>query len=318
MNNKAKTYTCCNLLALNRFEHMKDKLVYLIILNWNAWKETVECVESCLKLTYTNCRILIVDNGSTDSSESILRERFPFVVIIQTGENLGFAGGNNVGIRYALRHGADYTWLLNNDTVVDSEALGELLKIAESDTKIGVVGSKIYYYNRPDILWFAGGRITRLAKLVHHLGLNQADTQLHQENLDVDFITGCSILVRSATIQQVGLMREEYFLYGEDVDWNIRIKKAGWKIKWAASSKLWHKVSSGHGEGNPFLNYYVVRNILQYVRLNKPYYLPFTLAALLYSNIMRKLLGFDFIGIKWSISGFRDFFAGRLGMYKIR
>lgn len=110
-------------------------------------------------------------------------------------------------------------------------------------------------------------------------------------------------------------MREEYFLYGEDVDWNIRIISGGWIIKWAANSKLWHKVSSGHGEGNPFLNYYMVRNILQYVRLNKPYYLPFTLAALLYSNILIKLLEFDFIVIKWSLRGFRDFFAGRLGKY---
>lgn len=171
---------------------MKEKLVYLIVLNWNGWKDTVECIDSCLKLTYTNFRILIVDNGSTDNSESILRECFPSVEFIQTGENLGFAGGNNVGIRYALEQGAVYVWLLNNDTVVDSKALDELLKVAESDDKIGIVGSKIYYYDKPDILWFAGGVITSLAKLVQHIGVNKKDSQVHNENMDVDFITGAA------------------------------------------------------------------------------------------------------------------------------
>lgn len=290
--------------------------VYVIVLNWNGWKDTIECIESCLKLTYTNFRILLVDNGSTDGSESILREHFPAVEFIQTGENLGFAGGNNVGIKYALEKGAEYVWLLNNDTIVNPEALGELLKVAQRDEKIGVVGSKIYYYDKPDTLWFAGGRITRLTSLIHHVGADQKDSTLHQEDMDVDFITGCSLLVKRLTIQQVGLMCEEYFLYVEDTDWNTRIKKAGWKIKWAAGSKLWHKVSSMHGQGNPFLNYYCVRNILQYVRFNKPYYLPFTLASLLYNFILIKLLGLDFIGVKWSIRGFRDFFAGRAGRYK--
>src|SRR5664279_2479168 len=104
---------------------MKDaaKLTYIILLNWNGWQDTIACVESCRKLSYPNFRILIVDNGSTDNSEAILRERLPDIELLQTGANLGFAGGNNVGIRHALAQGADYVWLLNNDTVVDAEAL---------------------------------------------------------------------------------------------------------------------------------------------------------------------------------------------------
>ncbi len=298
---------------------MKNKLVYLIILNWNGWKDTVECVESCLKLKYPDVRILIVDNGSTDGSEMVLRPRFPSVEFIQTGENLGFAGGNNAGIRHALERGAEYIWLLNNDTVVDQEALGQLVTVAETDEKIGIVGSKIYYFDKPDVLWFAGGRITKFTKLVYHTDTNLKDPQLCQKTRDVDFITGCSLLIRSSTIRQVGFMSEEFFHYFEDADWNIRIKDAGWRVVWAAGSKVWHKVSSIHGEGNPFLNYYVVRNSLQYVRRNRPFYLPFTLIVLTYHFILRKMIGHvDAIGATWAIRGLKDFFAARFGRYQAK
>src|SRR6266568_5938037 len=126
---------------------MLDKLSYIIILNWHGWQCTIECVESCKKLSYLNFRILVVDNGSTDGSEAILRERFPDVELLQTGANLGFAGGNNVGIRYALEQGAEYVWLLNNDTTVDADALSALVRMAEGDTKIGMAGSKILYHD---------------------------------------------------------------------------------------------------------------------------------------------------------------------------
>ncbi len=126
-------------------------MVYIILLNWNGWKDTVECVESCRKLSYPDVRIVIVDNGSTDGSETRLRERFPDLELIQTGANLGFAGGNNVGIRYALEKGAEYVWLLNNDTIADAEALSALVQAAEDDQTVGMVGSKIVYHDDPRI-----------------------------------------------------------------------------------------------------------------------------------------------------------------------
>jgi GT2 family glycosyltransferase len=292
------------------------KLVFIIILNWNGWEDTVECVESCRKLTYPDYRILIVDNGSTDGSEAILQERFPEIDVLQTGSNLGFAGGNNVGIRYALEQGAGYVWLLNNDTVVDTDALGELIRVAESDERTGLVGSKIYYFDQPDLLWFAGGGIRERSKFSYHVGAKQLDLAAYQIDRPVDFITGCSCLVKSATIKEVGLMREDYFLYVEDVDWNMRIKRAGWTIMWAAKSRVWHKVSSGHGQHNPFLNYYCVRNVLHCVRRNSPLHLPYTLATVFYRHVILKLVQRDFLAIKWAGVGLIDFFAGKLGKHE--
>lgn len=114
---------------------MESDLVYIIILNWNGWQDTVECVVSCLNLRHDNCRILIVDNGSTDGSETFLRKRFPDTELIQTGENRGFAGGNNIGISHAMANGADYVWLLNNDTIVDPDSLSELIRVAKKNER---------------------------------------------------------------------------------------------------------------------------------------------------------------------------------------
>ena len=130
----------------NNFSDKYSK-VTIILLNWNGKEDTIECLESLKHITYPNYEILLVDNGSTDGSVECFRERYPGMEIIENGENLGFAEGNNVGIRRAMDEGADYVLLLNNDTVVDPEFLGELVKVGESDPKIGIVGPKICYYN---------------------------------------------------------------------------------------------------------------------------------------------------------------------------
>jgi len=293
-----------------------EKLVYIIILNWNGWQDTVDCVESCLKLNYPNFHILIVDNGSTDDSDVVLREKFPTMDFIQTGANLGFAGGNNVGIRHALDRSADYLWLLNNDTVVDPEALSELVRVIEGGPKRGAVGSKIFYYDQPGLLWFAGGGIRELSKISYHIGAKQRDSDQFQEDRPVDFITGCSFLIRRQALEEAGLMREEFFLYCEDTDWTLRLHSAGWETWWAANSRIWHKVSSSHGERNPFLNYYCVRNTLQYVRLNDPVKLPFTLAVLFKNYVVMKLVQRDIAAIRWAFVGCKDFVFGNLGRYE--
>jgi len=131
--------------------------VSIIVLNWNSAHDTAECLESLRKLNYPAHEIIIVDNGSTDDSELVLREEYSDIKFIQTGVNLGYAGGNNVGIKYALAHGAELIWILNNDTVVDPDSLREMVVMAQSDPAIGLVGSKIFYYSKPDTLWCVGG-----------------------------------------------------------------------------------------------------------------------------------------------------------------
>lgn len=247
-----------------------DKLVYLIILNWNGWQDTIECVESSMKLTYSNFRILIVDNGSSDGSESILRGRFPNIEFIQTAENLGFAGGNNVGMRYALEHDADYVWLLNNDTVVDPAALSELVKVADKKATTAIVGSKIYYFYEPNKIWFAGGNWRKNKLFASHRGDGEIDFGQYDEVCEVDYITGCSLLIKSSVIKEVGMMDESYFLYWEEVDWNATVFKKGRKILYVPSSLVWHKISASIKNQTHIQAYYYIRNALLFFQKHEP------------------------------------------------
>ncbi len=149
---------------------LMNKSVSIIILNWNNHKDTIECVESCLKLDYSPYEIVIVDNASKDNSESILRKAFPCLKLIQTGANLGYAGGNNAGIRYALENNSEYIWLVNNDAVVDPQALSVLVAFAEANPSIGMVGSKILSYSDPSLLLSAGGKVNMRTGITEHLG----------------------------------------------------------------------------------------------------------------------------------------------------
>lgn len=246
--------------------------VAIIVLNWNGWKDTVECIESLKKITYPNNKIILVDNGSTDGSEQILRERFPEIKLIQTGENLGFAEGNNIGIRYALNKGADYILLLNNDTVVDRDFVTELVRAAESDKSIGILSSKMYFYDKPDTLWYAGAIFNLKTGRSRHIGYNEKDKGQYDKVRETDRACGCSMMVSREVCETVGLMNPEYFCYGEDVEWSLRIKKAGYRVVFVPSSRLWHKISistGGTGKGNNI--YYSIRNQLRLVKTYLPY-----------------------------------------------
>jgi hypothetical protein len=249
-----------------------DKSVFIVILNWNGWEDTADCVESCRKLTWPNFRVLIVDNGSTDGSEAILGERFPDIELLQTGSNLGFAGGNNVGIRRALKEGADFVWLLNNDTVVDPQCLTRMVEAAENDGDAGMVGSKIYYFDAPDTLWFAGGEIAlERGGLTRHIGQDEKDQGDYDQPGETGYVTGCSILARRAMIEDVGLLEDAYFLYFEDADWSLRARQKGWKLLYQPAARLWHKegAQSKKVYSNRFI-YYFLRNRFFFVRRFAP------------------------------------------------
>jgi len=134
--------------------------VLVLVLNWNGWRDTLKCLSSLKGLDYQNSRVIVVDNGSTDDSVIWIRRAYPEIELVETGVNLGFAGGNNVGIRYALKHGAKYAWLLNNDTLVAPNTLTEMVMIAKANPKVGAVGSVIYHLTRPnEVQEWAGGRV---------------------------------------------------------------------------------------------------------------------------------------------------------------
>jgi GT2 family glycosyltransferase len=248
--------------------------VAIIILNWNGWRDTIACVESCHKLTWPNFRIIVVDNGSTDGSEAHLRRNLAEVEIIQSGANLGFAGGNNVGIRYALDAGAEYVWLLNNDAVADPEALTALVEEMEKDARVGIAGSKIYFHGEPRRLWFAGGLWEKGRLRVRQRGANQLDHGQFNEACTTGSVSGCSMLVRSFSIRQIGMMEESFFLYWEDTEWCARAKERGYSVLFVPASCVWHKVSSST-VSNSFVQYYFyMRNGFFFFRRHDPLLLP--------------------------------------------
>lgn len=295
--------------------NVETKLIYIVLLNWNSWKDTAECIESCRNLLYPDFRLLIVDNGSSDGSESILRERFPDIEFIQTGQNLGFAGGNNVGISYALERGADYVWLLNNDTVVEPDALSALVRVAQADKKVGMVGSKIVYHGDPDILWYAGAVLDPERPYhPYHLGLNDKDRGQYGEISETGYVTGCSLLASREMIELVGLLDDELFLYFEDVDWSARAKTAGWKLMYCPDSLVYHKVSlSIGGAASPTLLYYTSRNRLYFVKENFPRKMPEALLYDFYEHVLVSIKKGRFAGALAALGGIRDFMVHKTG-----
>jgi len=247
--------------------------VFIIVLNWNGRDDTLECLGSLQALAYPDYTVLVVDNGSTDGSEDAIRASFPSVRIIQTGKNLGYAGGNNVGIRFALDHGADYVWLLNNDTTVDPQALTPLVETAGSDPAIAFVGSKIYFHDHPDLIWCVGGSIDLAAGgRTDHPGMSQRDTGQFDTITDVGYVSGCSLLASSAAIAVIGPLPEEYFLYCEETDWNLAAQRKGFRTVLAPASRVWHKYTLTDDYNDRFI-YYSFRNRIRLVSKYAPRHL---------------------------------------------
>lgn len=287
-------------------------LVFIIILNWNGWRDTLACVESCRKLTWPNFHILVVDNDSTDGSEAILRDRLQGVEIIQSGANLGFAGGNNVGIRHALEAGADYVWLLNNDAEAAPEALSALVEAMEAAPGAGMASSKIFLHHDRQRLQFAGGlwEKGRLRRCL--LGANQVDRGQFDEPAERNSASGCSLLVRARMIQDIGPMDESYFLYWEDTEWCARARQSGYVILFAPKSHVWHKVSASTRQGSFLQYYYSSRNGFFFLRRHDPLLLPVSV----FYNILfglRSLIAGNSQPIRGLGCGFVDSLRGRRG-----
>ncbi len=223
---------------------MKQPRVAAIVLNWNRREDTLECLRSLERLTYPNYDIIVVDNGSSDGSAEAIHEAFPSIQLLINTENLGFAGGNNVGIRHALGGEADYIFLLNNDTVVNAALLDELVAVAEADPQIGLVGPKIYYYDQSDKLWYAGAREQWLRRIPATVGLDELDQGQYDQVRETAFIYGTAMLIRRRVLENIGLFDERFFAYHEDADFCMRARQAGYRCVYNPRGVLWHKVSA--------------------------------------------------------------------------
>jgi GT2 family glycosyltransferase len=232
------------------------------------------------------------------------------LVLLHSGGNLGFAGGNNVAIRYVLTEPeVAYIWLLNNDTVIAPSALGELVAAAEADERVGAVGSKVFYHHAPNRIQAAGGgRFVSWKAATRYAGAEGARDGDEPATQPLDYITGSSMLVPAEAFRSVGLLDERYFLYYEEVDWCLRARRAGWRLAYASSSVVWHKEGSSVGRRSQRADYYSTRNALLITRKLNPHLLPSVAVYTLYRNLIPKLLRLQPGRAGAVLRGFRDSF----------
>jgi GT2 family glycosyltransferase len=200
------------------------------------------------ELEYAGANIVVVDNASTDgTAQAIKAAHGDRVTLIINEENLGFAGGNNVGIRYALEKGADYVLLLNNDTVVDPKLLSSLVGVISSEADIGIVGPKIFFAFPSNKIWFAGGEVFLSRGTARHIGIRKTDRGQYDTIRAVDYISGCALLARRDVFEKVGFLDESYQTYFEDTDFCMRAKQHNYRIVYVPEGKVWHMISSSAG-----------------------------------------------------------------------
>jgi len=222
--------------------------VAVIILTWNGKDLVADCVKSVLQCTYPNIKIIVVDNASGDGTVDALRADFgDSIDVISNPRNLMYAGGNNVGIRRALATDAEWLLLLNNDVEVDPGLLEALVSVGLSDRRIGIVGPKIYFWNPPDMIWFAGGELSLWGRGSRHIGIRRIDHGQFDRIRNVDYVTGCALMIRRSVIDKIGLLDKSFRMYNEDADWCLRAREAGYRVVYAPEGKLWHKISSSAG-----------------------------------------------------------------------
>jgi GT2 family glycosyltransferase len=216
-------------------------MTQIVVLNWNSCEMTANCLRSLLAMRGEQFTIVVIDNGSSDGSVEYLRDTFPQVQVIAQPCNLGFAAGCNVGMGIALDSGTEYVLLVNNDTQVDPEMLEELLCEARKNPAAAMVSPKIFYYNPPDIIWWAGGRYSLWRGLPSHVGRHERNGPKLDEPCAIEWATGCVLLLRSEALRQVGMFDERIFGNGEDLDLSLRLLKYGWTIRYAPRARVWHK-----------------------------------------------------------------------------
>jgi GT2 family glycosyltransferase len=236
--------------------------IAVVLVNYRRANDTLACVASLRKSNYTDYRIVIIDNSPDDDLSKLMRERFPDIPVFAPGVNLGFAAGNNLGIRYALESSCDAVLLLNNDTEVDPGAIAALARVLQQGPETGIVGGKIYFHSSPSKIWFAGGHFNVNSGFGGHDGIGQRDHGQFDARRECDFITGCCQLIRRSVLESIGLLDEQFFAYLEDVDFCHRARQAGYHIMYAPDARVYHKISSTAAWDSPVYLYFNARNKL--------------------------------------------------------
>jgi len=294
--------------------------VSIIILNWNGLKDTTECLESLKKITYPNYEVIVVDNGSEGNDADILEKKYKdYIKLIRNKENLGFAGGNNIALRYALKREFPLMLLLNNDTVVEPLFLTLLVKTLELHRNWIAVGPKILYKEDPKRIWYAGAALRVWRANCVHIGINQMDGNRWKGMHPTEFVSGCCFLARRQLFEAVGLLDEDFFFGDEDWACSCVLRAKGLKLGVNLNAKIFHKLGGSLERGNPIYAYYYNKNRLLILRK--------------YGSLTEKFLGYSFYAIsrlpKFSrllgkgdlrlirseLKAIHDFLLGRYGDY---
>ncbi len=240
-------------------------LIIAITLNWNRPDDTIACLDSLAQQTYPNLRVLVVDNGSSDDSVARIRAAYPDVPLLVHNENSGFARGMNLGIRAALAQGADYLFLLNNDTLLAPDAIARLVQHLAPD--VALLAPIIYYADAPQRVWSLGGTLNPWLLETRGNRRGEEDQGQWPELLELDFAPACGLLLPRTIFDRIGLFDERFFMYYEDLDFCLRARRAGWHIRAVTTAKMWHKVSlSSGGSDSPNERYWMARSSVLYFR----------------------------------------------------
>ena len=291
----------------------------LVILHFNNLDLTEDCLESARQLEDKNFKIeVIVVNNNPLENIDFLKKKFPEFIFLKTNKNLGYAGGNNFGIKRALKNGADFVLILNNDTFFDKKLIIELFKAAKVNKQAGILGSKIYFapgcefhrqrYQEKDrgkVIWYAGGLVDEKIMVSSHRGVDEIDKGQFNSITATDFVTGCAMFVKREVFERIGFFDERYFLYYEDTDFSQRAKRAGYKIIFVPTAKVWHANAGSSEVGGKIHDYYMTRNRMLFGFKYGSLKIKLALAR----ESLRILLK----GSTWQKMGIRDFYLRRFG-----
>ena len=297
--------------------------VSIVVLTWNGLKLTLDVLKDIgkLKTAGLSAETIVVDNGSKDGTqEKLCHYKLPNMAfrLIENEKNLGFAEGNNVGMRDAVEKGADYVLLMNNDVIVPPDFLVQLIEVAKADKKIGLLAPKMYFakgyefhkdrYKRNDlgkVIWYAGGLIDWDNIYASHRGVDEVDKGQYDRQEKTVVVNAACALIRKKVIKDIGYLDKKLFAYWEDADYSERARRAGWRVVYTPKVSLWHKVAQTSGIGSDLNDYFLTRNRLvfgmRYARLR-------TKLALI-----RESFRLILFGRKWQKIGTVDFYLRRMG-----
>jgi GT2 family glycosyltransferase len=227
---------------------LNSKKVAIVLVNWNSFDLTKDTLESLQQTTYTNYDCIVVDNGSEDGSGDLIEKQFPNCIVLKSSTNKGFTGGNNIGIDYALQQDYEYIMMLNNDVAVEPNFLEPLIAKLDQDDSVGAVQPLIYFHHDRHLIWNAGSTYNTFLGICATPDYKKKDPQhlFRKKAKQIDWITGCAFMIRASVLKEVGLLKEAFFIYYEDVDLSFRIKAAGYELSYVPSSVIYHIAGMSH------------------------------------------------------------------------